>query len=520
MQEGCKYKHEIPPDDETRLAIGVRTYPSWPREDPESAPRPPPVKTWQASKPEHQQSWRRQDNKGAQAELSGAQKPSHRVNSPRVSINSSGSSIARFTPSSSAPTSVTQQRTQNGSRHPSQIAVVDATQHFPSHASYLNQQHSNSHFNSQVSPQGNGHLHQGAAAVTAGSYNGHSAHIVPKTSQPQRASLGANAQYLSPSTHQTIDRPPAVQTGDASPQPATTPQRKGNPFTQRVASISHTTASGNAHANALPHLDGSSNYQIVQRPHGQNTGPVDSFPIGSTNTQYASNPFAGAPGVTKPPQYMPTDTQEAPIAKASSNLLPTTHDGDNITQSSTSRVDTPAGPSATAQASFHGNPMTHRNANGSTDIGTRAGTPATVSRSGARHPTGSSSFSSQGIDPAIISVRTQTPLSVKGRGPILFNPTMQQDTNQIAVANESTAQQNSYEDAQSTVSSPPPLHRRMFRAPGEPEYVANPLEEAHSKSQRTTKKQTAGTANGKGRKNGHPGKHHPHAQNKNQDLLI
>ena len=59
MQEGCKFKHEIPPDDDTRLAIGVRTYPTWPREDPVESPRP--SKASPSLKSGLQQSWRRHD---------------------------------------------------------------------------------------------------------------------------------------------------------------------------------------------------------------------------------------------------------------------------------------------------------------------------------------------------------------------------------------------------------------------------------------------------------------------------
>lgn len=54
MQEGCKYKHEIPKDEETRRAIGFREFPNWPKEELPIQAKPAPA----LHKP-----WRRPDGK-------------------------------------------------------------------------------------------------------------------------------------------------------------------------------------------------------------------------------------------------------------------------------------------------------------------------------------------------------------------------------------------------------------------------------------------------------------------------
>ena len=61
-QQGCKFLHEIPQDQDTRLAIGIRDYPTWMQED------PTPPKSLKASSVDRMQeaTWRRgmtQDNR-------------------------------------------------------------------------------------------------------------------------------------------------------------------------------------------------------------------------------------------------------------------------------------------------------------------------------------------------------------------------------------------------------------------------------------------------------------------------
>ena len=72
-QQGCKFIHEIPPDLETRLAIGLRDYPTWMRED------PTPPKSAKASQVDKMQeaTWRRGMAQDNQRELPASPTPGH-----------------------------------------------------------------------------------------------------------------------------------------------------------------------------------------------------------------------------------------------------------------------------------------------------------------------------------------------------------------------------------------------------------------------------------------------------------
>ena len=85
MQEGCKYKHEVP-DESTLREIGIRTYPRWLREDPSSphaevfghAPQTPVPQN-----PAIQQDWRRPGSQSAQAASPRAVTPVERSARPQ-----------------------------------------------------------------------------------------------------------------------------------------------------------------------------------------------------------------------------------------------------------------------------------------------------------------------------------------------------------------------------------------------------------------------------------------------------
>ena len=73
MQQGCRFLHVIPPDEKTRLAIGIRDYPTWPRED------PTPPKLAKASSVDRMQeaTWRRGMTQDNQRVLPASPNPCH-----------------------------------------------------------------------------------------------------------------------------------------------------------------------------------------------------------------------------------------------------------------------------------------------------------------------------------------------------------------------------------------------------------------------------------------------------------
>ena len=130
MQEGCKYKHEIPKDEETRRAIGFREFPNWPREELPIRPAPALHK-----------SWRRQDGK---LEVQGVPGPSHHgVASPRgipstATMHGTPNISARGNSQPQAGAST--QTTTNMPYNPNAIAFSAPHQHFPTHVNHMVQQ--------------------------------------------------------------------------------------------------------------------------------------------------------------------------------------------------------------------------------------------------------------------------------------------------------------------------------------------------------------------------------------------
>ena len=125
MQEGCKYKHEIPKDEETRRAIGFREFPNWPKEE-------MPIRPATAL----HKSWRRQDGKH---EFPGASGPSNRGVASPAAANSTSKVLP---PGNSQPSAgpSTQAAAPNLHYNPNVNGFTAPHQHFPTHANHMAQQ--------------------------------------------------------------------------------------------------------------------------------------------------------------------------------------------------------------------------------------------------------------------------------------------------------------------------------------------------------------------------------------------
>lgn len=121
MQEGCKYKHEIPKDDDTRRAIGFREFPNWPREELPIHTKPGPA----LHKP-----WRRQDGKPEH---------SNRAVASPAAVHGTPPTLARGNGQASAGTS-TKGPAANTQYNLSSTAFAAPHQHFPTHANHIAKQ--------------------------------------------------------------------------------------------------------------------------------------------------------------------------------------------------------------------------------------------------------------------------------------------------------------------------------------------------------------------------------------------
>ena len=474
MQEGCKYKHEIPPDDETRLAIGVRTYPTWPREDPVSNPRPPPVKDWQGQKPANPQGWRYKDGKGGQAELPGLQDKSPHNNASQASSVASGPSKTQAAGSSPAPTSST--------HHTAPIATVNANQHFPSHTNHKAQQQTHNKANAGVFTPSSGH----PTSTTAGRPNGHPNHV-------QNPGIKSNFQHSQTSFHPL---PIRLRNGTQA-----TAQAQSTPYAQHAAPYPP-QAGGQKNMDGARNSNEPSKYRIMQKLPNLD-GPLDSFNFRSNTVQSASNPFNNTLA-TKPSARAPAHMGAGIIPGMAGQRLEFL--ARQASNNSSSRVNTPTSSKATIQTDVNSNTAHASSSDISTASDVHINTPATAS-SHTDVPGHTTSTNSQAFDPAIISVRTQTPLSNTSRGPLLPNTYMQQNVSA---------------EVPQAPFSPPTFHRRMFRQPGEPEFVANPQEETQPKPQRSGRRPTSGSVTSKGKRNGHAAKRHDenHTRDNSGDSLI
>lgn len=430
MQEGCKFKHEIPEDEEMRRAIGFRAPPVWPRDEAGDVPTSPirPAGGIHAKPAVTQQAWRRQGNNPGKVELPGAPNNSNRP-APQATPTASGPAFAH-SPSNLAVQSLGTNTQYDAHAAYGATAFPAALPHFPSQSGHMTQ-HLPSHQAAQSFFNGTNAGHQSAFTGAAESYQ-------------QRSSQGKNhlAHSFNRGAHQT-------QTGSqASPtkQPPIT-----RPMHLQQQSVGQ-------HGNG-PNSKPTSGYQILPRGSGHLTGArsasqdhaLPSVVVKESDLQNLAGYISETTrSVTQSP-YMPTNTPAGV---------------------SSSRVDTPssslgsaafANHNATAFANNHNAPV-HGNNNGS--------------------------FSSQ------FQLHSPAPSTATGNG-------RRQDLFKVNVP---ASQAPSYQP-----QSPPPMHRRHFRAEGEPEYVTNPVEEVKGRSGNGAKKN-----NGHGKRNTNGGGKQGHgAKSKN-----
>lgn len=296
MQEGCKYLHEIPPDVNTRVAIGVRTFPTWTREDPTGPPQP--VK-WQGPTAILQQSWRRQVDKHIRHELPEAPKHGHghgqgRARSPIVAPvprpKSNGPLNGSYVPPTAASMQAPALYPQTNFFAPQQQSALFSApqQHFPSQASSSGQQAPHSPFNSVGDA-----FHAPDAAPEESRSHHFSKGILPSNN---RSILGMTERYQSPPTQPPISRPifgmqplnpspanggsPSQTTGSgyATLQANTPVNSSGNGYNQHVGfdnkreaansrcpnSRSSTPARSNANTAIIGNGDNSSSFNALQ----------------------------------------------------------------------------------------------------------------------------------------------------------------------------------------------------------------------------------------------------------------
>lgn len=486
MQEGCKYKHEIPPDDETRLAIGVRTYPTWPREDP--TPPPKPAKPWQAQKPALQQSWRRQESQGT-----------HKGNSrEKVSATPARSTTRpQSNPSASVPTTVSTNMMQNGFKAPAQNGKP-GTAHFSSNDNHALQQQSG---NTPNSFHGNGSYQ--AAPSAAESFNRQSAHIASHVPTNQSANVETYGLQSLPPNPPALNRSvPTMQASSGITHATTGPQGDTNLKPQRTISNTY------AHTTNPSHFNGSVSYQPGQASDGQNHGQTNAPPYMPTFAKFGQNKNPGRefPATLSYDNHPYADSLSQDHANTYGTSAGVAH-GNVATNtlgrnpiSSDSRANTPATTNSNAMPAVNTTSNAGQNGSDTDNFDIRAGTPAgTFGNSDNVHGIGRFFFNSNGS--ATDAARARNPASVNG-----------------SVTSKSSARiQNPFSPV---ADSPRPIHRRLFCKPGEDEYVANPIEDVQSKPQRSAKRTTNGSVQGKGKLYGgkgvHAGKGHGHGPNPGQ----
>ncbi len=492
MQEGCKYKHEIPPDDETRLAIGVRTYPSWPREDPTPPPRP--VKTSQGPKPAYQQSWRRQEARDPQGDSPGVQTGIGRPDVP--------STLAHNPTRSQSDSS---QPRQNGYKPLRFTSIANAPQPATNtDKDSQKQSHGQASASSLVTVKGS---LQTAAPTATQSFQRQSAHTVSHAPFNHSTSLGAHAREFIPSNYPSMS--PFAHTLQASKQNTQTtvpPHSNGIAHTQRASYNSH------AQMNSVGSSNDSWAFRFAQTPRDQNN---DHANFGTKGSVHTHSPSTETVPQNNPPPYMPThimsgqseDTQKpypatlsydnhafATSGSARGNTFPITHGKGTATSSS--RVDTPTTTNSNAaRLSENSSSVDHNNVHAAIGSDIRAHSHMNSLLDSKLKRDAPTFFDGNG------SVRAQTPTSVNGSVFGKFNARFENPFSPV-------------------LPSPQLYHRRLFREPGQAEYVANTIEDEQTKPQRTIKKHTSGSVQGKGKpqvtKGHHAAKNPSHSHGKTQ----
>jgi len=514
MQEGCKYKHEFPEDEETRSAIGLRKLPTWMRDDPAVPIKPIPA-AFSAN------TWRRPGSQPPQAELSVGAKPS-----PQNPFSSSANNGRRFTQpqngtrsnspavlppaAQAAQASFMQPQNSNYNNHAQQVPFFGPPQHhFPSHASHNTQQQSRPISGKFVNSNGNGHGHNSPAVISAHSFS------------RQIPTNGTNSSYHQPTA--SVMQP-----------------RGSSPPTQapigRPASNSQSSAP-NAHVDGQQQTRGRTDDQ--HRPHYNGHTAPDALlrnavvytPSTTANSHHATN---GS-----------TTSLANGNGNASGNSTHNNPPGHHFAGSHAIRYAESNGDGSLSSdgnhnaqghylAGLHSNGNAATNGNGSATAPHYSRAPIPMSVSSHRTYTGAAQDNQ--------STTSNMPANIDGNAPATSNgplPLMSNDIHQLTLNTQPLTPSTFTKDngngngngidnhnagyaSQSDISqvapgSPAYMHKRMFIKEGEQRYVEAPMkevqgseaEEVHTKG-RGFKKHGAGS--NKSRHHGSKGGHGKHAQ--------
>lgn len=319
MQEGCKYRHEIPKDEETRRAIGFREFPNWPREELPIHAKPVPALT----KP-----WRRQDGK---PEGPGARSPPKRAAASPASAQGTPIVLARGNNQASAGAS-TQGPAAHTQYNPNATAFAAPHQHFPNHV--------------------NNHMaHQRPFPQGSHSFLGNGA---PGNYQQRPAQNHASPPPYNQSVSQGIN---GGRSGRSSPP--------------KQPPISRPTNSGQSPVGQQQNDTGASTRKVAPDFHIMNrasglSGAGASAPGGNQAQNNARQGYSGMPNNWNPQTNAPTSMDISFIAPPS-----------NSTHSGSQAIYTPTyTPNSTSATPTLNNANTFGSLNGIAASHSRAGTPA------------------------------------------------------------------------------------------------------------------------------------------------
>lgn len=426
MQEGCKYKHEIPTDEETLRSIGFRDFPTWPREELPINTKPVPA----LHKP-----WRRQDGKpeglGTRSPPKrGAASPAAAKGTPIVLAR--GNNQASASASTHGPTAHTH-HTQHKANAP---AFAAPYHHFPTHANAMAHQR-------PFSQGGRPFLGNGAP-------ENYQQRPAQNRASPPAYNRGINGP---PTYNQGISGPPAYDQGING-------GRSGRSSPPQQPPISRPANLGQFPADQKQSDTGASTRKVAPDYHFLNkasgiSGSGAPAPGGTQAYNNASKGYSGMPNNWSPLANAHTSMDIKFIAASS-----------DTTGSSSHPIYTPDyttnGTSATPTLN---NANTFGSLNGNATSDSRAGTPA--------HYNGNSSSANNGN------------VEVKGRGPIHYGRNSPAPSNGSA-RNPFQASTIAEESDTASITSPPIQHRVFFREPGQPEFVTNPPEPKSNQNGKAT----------------------------------
>ena len=316
MQEGCKYKHEIPKDEETRRAIGFREFPNWPKE--EMPVRPVPALN---------KSWRRHDGK---PEVQGAPAPSNRGGPPPAAVHGTPNMMARANGQPTAGTSG-QPAAANAPYYSNVMGFAAPHQHFPNHANHTAQHRPFSQGGQSFLGNGAGENYQQVPSQKNMSPPSHNQHV-------SQMMNGGRSGSSTPPKQPPISRPTHLGQSSANQQ-----QNSAGTSTRRVAPDHHVLgrASGLSGGGA-PSSDGNPahiNPRPVYSDMHNNWNPQTNAPTSMDISFIAPSPESTRSGsqAVYTPSFTPSNTSATPTVNNSnvSRVL-------NSNTKSDSRAGTPA----------------------------------------------------------------------------------------------------------------------------------------------------------------------------------